>query len=165
MGVRGDYSLSSPHSGASGSSVRPAVRPGPRPRTRPSGGACAAGTPARRAARSSFRTPLATPAPGGASFRTPPPNPRLLAKTIRSAPALLGLCPYRRFDRSKEENAFVSVLFLASCNSEKSPSQAVQNSRPPFRQRVSITLQKTGLSQSSVTCLSEALKQGASVAG
>ena len=82
-----NYSLSSPHSGTCGACVRPAVRPGRRPGTPPAGGACAAGTPARRAARSSFRTPLASPAPGGASFRTPPPNPRLLAGAVRHAPA------------------------------------------------------------------------------
>ena len=67
------------------------ARPGRCPGTPPAGGTYAAGTPARRAARSSFRTPLATPAPGGASFRTPPPNPRLLAGAVRHAPAPLGV--------------------------------------------------------------------------
>lgn len=56
------------------------------PGTPPAGGAYAAGTPSRRAARSSFRTPLASPAPGGASFRTPPPNPRLLAGVSFATP-------------------------------------------------------------------------------
>ena len=81
--TRGDYSLNSPHSDTFGICVRPAVRPGRCPGTPPSGGTCAAGTPTRRAARSSFCTPLASPAPGGASFRTPPPNPRLLALPTR----------------------------------------------------------------------------------
>lgn len=121
MGVQGDYSLNSPHSGAYGTSVRPAVRPGRCPRTPPAGGAYTAGTPTRRAARSSFRTPLATPAPGGASFRTPPPNPRLLVATVRhtlhqlafsgwpEGPLLSGLRQPHKVGKSRWIGAFDSA--------------------------------------------------------